>query len=136
MSVGKRTYNILRGYVNREWERIKDLDRVYAEQELDDPIVAPAPPPSQAPSTMPPMDRAERARQLLGVGPDANFEVIRKSFERLNKRSDPGKFPAGSSEAIQAAAEKAASVDIDPASDIHATAEFRRHLANVLSRRA
>ena len=39
-------------------------------------------------------------------------------------------------EAIQAAAEKAASTDIDPAGDIHATAEFRRHLANVLSRRA
>jgi carbon-monoxide dehydrogenase medium subunit len=39
-------------------------------------------------------------------------------------------------EAIQAAAEKAAMADIDPAGDIHATAEFRRHLANVLSRRA
>lgn len=39
-------------------------------------------------------------------------------------------------EAIQAAADKAASSDIDPAGDIHATAEFRRHLANVLSRRA
>jgi carbon-monoxide dehydrogenase medium subunit len=39
-------------------------------------------------------------------------------------------------EAIQAAAEKAASVDIDPAGDIHATAEFRRHLANVLLQRA
>lgn len=38
--------------------------------------------------------------------------------------------------AIQAAAEKAASADIDPGSDIHATAEFRRHLANVLARRA
>ena len=38
--------------------------------------------------------------------------------------------------AIQAAAEKAASADIDPGSDIHATAEFRRHLANVLTRRA
>jgi len=39
-------------------------------------------------------------------------------------------------EAIQAAAEKAASADIDPGNDIHATAEFRRHLANVLARRA
>ena len=39
-------------------------------------------------------------------------------------------------EAIQAAAEKAASADIDPGSDIHATAEFRRHLAKVLARRA
>ncbi len=39
-------------------------------------------------------------------------------------------------EAIRAAAEVAASDDIDPGSDIHATAEFRRHLANVLARRA
>ncbi|MFH1906844.1 MAG: FAD binding domain-containing protein, partial [Chloroflexota bacterium] len=39
-------------------------------------------------------------------------------------------------EAIRAAAEIAASEDIDPGSDIHATAEFRRHLANVLARRA
>jgi carbon-monoxide dehydrogenase medium subunit len=39
-------------------------------------------------------------------------------------------------EAIQAAAEKASSDEIDPSSDIHATAEFRRHLANVLTRRA
>ncbi len=39
-------------------------------------------------------------------------------------------------EVILAAAEKASSSDIDPGSDIHATAEFRRHLANVLTRRA
>ena len=39
-------------------------------------------------------------------------------------------------EAINASADVAASEDIDPGSDIHATAEFRRHLANVLARRA
>ena len=39
-------------------------------------------------------------------------------------------------DAIQAAAEKASAEEIDPSSDIHATAEFRRHLANVLTRRA
>jgi carbon-monoxide dehydrogenase medium subunit len=39
-------------------------------------------------------------------------------------------------EAIRAAAEIAASADIDPSSDIHATAEFRRHLARVLAQRA
>jgi len=39
-------------------------------------------------------------------------------------------------EAIRAAAETAASADIDPVSDIHASAEFRRHLAKVLARRA
>ena len=39
-------------------------------------------------------------------------------------------------ESIRAAAEMAASTDIDPSSDIHASAEFRRHLAKVLARRA
>jgi len=39
-------------------------------------------------------------------------------------------------EALRAAAEIAASDDIDPSSDIHATASFRRHLANILARRA
>ncbi len=39
-------------------------------------------------------------------------------------------------EAIRVAAEKAAAEEIDPSSDIHATAEFRRHLAKVLTRRA
>ena len=37
---------------------------------------------------------------------------------------------------IAAAENKAAVDEIDPGSDIHATAEFRRHLANVLTRRA
>lgn len=40
------------------------------------------------------------------------------------------------SDIIQAAADMASSADIDPGGDIHATAEFRRHLAKVLSRRA
>jgi carbon-monoxide dehydrogenase medium subunit len=39
-------------------------------------------------------------------------------------------------QAIEAAAQEAASAEIDPTGDIHATAEFRRHLAKVLSRRA
>jgi CO/xanthine dehydrogenase FAD-binding subunit len=39
-------------------------------------------------------------------------------------------------EAIRAAAETAANTDVDPGSDIHASAEYRRHLAKVLARRA
>ena len=39
-------------------------------------------------------------------------------------------------EVIRAAAETAASEDIDPTGDIHATAEYRRHLAKVLTRQA
>jgi CO/xanthine dehydrogenase FAD-binding subunit len=37
---------------------------------------------------------------------------------------------------IEAAAHTAAAEDIDPGSDIHATADFRRHLSEVLARRA
>ena len=40
-----------------------------------------------------------------------------------------------SSETIRAAADAAATNDIDPSSDIHASARYRRQLANVLTRR-
>lgn len=39
-------------------------------------------------------------------------------------------------EAIEAAAQAAATQDVDPPSDIHATADYRRHLVKVLTRRA
>jgi CO/xanthine dehydrogenase FAD-binding subunit len=42
---------------------------------------------------------------------------------------------APSAESIAAAADAAATHDIDPSSDIHASARYRRHLANVLTRR-
>jgi CO/xanthine dehydrogenase FAD-binding subunit len=40
------------------------------------------------------------------------------------------------SELMRAAAETAAADDIDPSSDIHASAAYRRHLVKVLTRRA
>jgi len=103
VSVGKRAYDLMRGYVHREWERIKDVEREYAEQELDEPIVPRAPRPADSQAPLPSVNPGERARQLLGVGPEANFREIRKAFERLNKRSDPVNFPPGSAEAAQAA---------------------------------
>ena len=42
---------------------------------------------------------------------------------------------APSAESIRAAADAAATQDIDPSSDIHASARYRRQLANVLTRR-
>ena len=45
-----------------------------------------------------------------------------------------GQLP--SAECIRAAADAAATQDIDPPSDIHASARYRRQLANVLTRRA
>ena len=46
------------------------------------------------------------------------------------------KGQAPTPELIRAAAEKAAEDEIDPGSDIHASAEYRRHLSKVLARRA
>ena len=40
------------------------------------------------------------------------------------------------SEAIEAAAEAAASNDVEPVKDIHASVDYRRHLVSVLTRRA
>jgi hypothetical protein len=108
MSLGKRAYNILRGYVHREWERIQDLDRESAQRELQEALDNPAALPSaEVPSIRTPgpgaSDPKEHARKLLGVGPEANFGEIRKAFERLNRRSDPANFPPESVEAREAA---------------------------------
>ena len=73
-------------------------------------------------------DRCEQARMVFISAGDVPM-VAHKAAESL-------KGQAPTLEAIKATAEVAASEDIDPGSDIHATAEFRRHLANVLSRRA
>lgn len=110
MGVGRRAYDLLRGYVNREWERIQGVERDYAEQELRDVTIGSSARPADAGPTTPEAARHEatgdtraHARQVLGVGPEASYADIRREFERLNKRSDPTKFPVGSAEATQAA---------------------------------
>ncbi len=73
-------------------------------------------------------DQCERARLVfLSVG-DGPVDA-RQAAEMLIGR-------APTPETIRAAAEKAASDEIDPGGDIHASAEYRRHLAKVLARRA
>lgn len=105
MSTGRRAYDILRGYVNREWDRIKGVEFDSAEKELqealDNPTPRPAPTSSQPDETFT-MDRQLTASKILGVAVNAPFNEIQKSFDRLNKRSDASNFPSGSSEAAQA----------------------------------
>jgi CO/xanthine dehydrogenase FAD-binding subunit len=72
--------------------------------------------------------QCEQARLVflsVGDGP-----VNARQAAEMLKRQAP------TPEAIEAAAEKAARDEIDPGSDIHASAEYRRHLAKVLARRA
>ncbi len=110
MSTGRRAYDLLRGYVNREYDRIRGVDLDDAERELNESLRGYVPPKTTPVTTEtqaeaePVLSKEERARRILGVGPEATFEEIRRSFEKLNKRGDPGRFPEGSSEREHAAA--------------------------------
>jgi CO/xanthine dehydrogenase FAD-binding subunit len=73
-------------------------------------------------------DQCQQARLVflsVGEGP----VEARQAAETLQ-----GHAPAP--EAIEAAAEAAASADVDPGNDIHASADYRRHLVKVLARQS
>ncbi|MBU0704306.1 MAG: xanthine dehydrogenase family protein subunit M [Chloroflexi bacterium] len=72
--------------------------------------------------------QCEQARVVLFSVGDGPVEA-RQAAETL-------KGQAPTSEVIRAAAETAANDDIDPGGDIHASAKYRRHLSQVLARRA
>jgi hypothetical protein len=111
MSEIRRTYDLLRGYVNREWDRIRSIEWQSAWQELESSLRGPEPDPdaeaetasSAAPQVADGVDLDEVARNILGVRADAEFETVRDAFRRLHRRSDPSSFPAGSKEAANAA---------------------------------
>ena len=73
-------------------------------------------------------NRCDQAR-LVFLSVEDRPVPARRAAEMLQ-----GQTPTA--EAIQAAAEAAATEDIDPGSDIHASASYRRQLAKVLARQA
>ena len=108
MSVGKRAYDIMRGYVSQEWDRIQGMTRDSAESELNEAVESPFTGRSTdtaKPATpqLPAIDTPERARMVLGVNPGADFGTIQMAYDRLLQRSNPANFPEGSAEAKQAA---------------------------------
>lgn len=100
MSFPGRAYNILRGYVSREWDRIQGVEREYAEIELRQ-LEEPAKPEKTPPSE--PADQETHARRILGLSGSASYRDVRRAFDRLSRRSDPSNFPAGSPEREKAA---------------------------------
>ncbi|GAB4127160.1 MAG: hypothetical protein Fur0036_13960 [Fimbriimonadaceae bacterium] len=121
MKDAQRVVNVLRSYIGREWERVKEIEKQLARDELNratatpggqPPASPPAVPSASAPAATRGLALSEeeldrQARAILGVEPDANFPTIRKAYEKLEKRSRPGKFPEGSPESNVAAALRA-----------------------------
>ncbi|MCL4283902.1 MAG: hypothetical protein KJZ62_02255 [Fimbriimonadaceae bacterium] len=104
MSAAKRAYDLLRGHLSREWDRIKQIERDLAESELEESMRNPPPvaaPPLRTPEQIA-ADRIATARRLLGITEKDGFPEIRAAFERLSSRSDPSKFPDRSEEQRQA----------------------------------
>ena len=103
MSDAKRAYDVLRGYVNREFDRLRGIDLWEAERELDAP--ARRTPSSEEPqiAAAVPEDQDALARRVLGVPEKADYEEIHKAYEHLRKRCEPTNFPAGSLEQAHAA---------------------------------
>lgn len=115
MSEAKRAYDLLRGYVNREWDRIKGLEMLDALKELDSPLTD-----KQAKilekegggrdsSGSLDAETADgegnydvTARLILGVHANATFKEIRHAFEKISRRSQPEQFAEGSEEAEHA----------------------------------
>lgn len=103
MNVGKRAYDILRGHMTREWDRIHGITLDEAESELQQAIENPVVARNAAAPKIAPVDTPERARLVLGVAADADFATVQAAFERLVQRSNPANFPDGSFESHQAA---------------------------------
>lgn len=98
MSELNRAFNVLRGYIGREWERIADLERDAAARELDGPAMPPAErKPYEYKSATEAMD-AEKARRVLGVTEQATMEEIEAAYKRLAQRIELDKFPLDSPE--------------------------------------
>jgi carbon-monoxide dehydrogenase medium subunit len=73
-------------------------------------------------------ERCQRARLVFFSVGDGPVEAHQAARMLKDQKLTP--------DTMRAAADSAAKLDIDPGSDIHATAEYRRHLAGVLAFRA
>jgi len=104
-----RVYRLLKSYINDQYERLQEIERQYAETELDDPttrIPPQASPTSATPLSRPPSvsDSPEilSAYRVLGVQNGSDIAVVRAAYTKLIRRADPGRFPEGSEESNQA----------------------------------
>jgi hypothetical protein len=114
MGTGRRAYNLLRAYVGREWDRIKQWERTDALKELGQGI-DPEPGTPEARARQEERDpdktvvyipegstREQAAAHILGVKEGAGFAEVRLAFVKLSRRSNPENFPKDTPECDQA----------------------------------
>jgi len=109
MREAKRAYNVLRAFVNQEFDRIKSVDVMDAWRELD---ATPGQPASSAENSVTDSttlsaeaganELEATARTILNVTAKASFDEIRKAYERISRRVQPEQFTEGTPEAQQA----------------------------------
>ncbi|QYK53867.1 MAG: J domain-containing protein [Fimbriimonadaceae bacterium] len=108
MREAKRAYNVLRAFVNQEFDRIKSVDVMEAWRELDETpgqsadtsVKSTESTPVNAEATANELEAT--ARTILNVTAKATFDEIRKAYERISRRVQPEQFTEGTPEAQQA----------------------------------
>ncbi|MBX3114956.1 MAG: J domain-containing protein [Fimbriimonadaceae bacterium] len=108
MREAKRAYNVLRAFVNQEFDRIKSVDVMEAWRELDETpgqssdtsVKSTDSAPVNAEATANELEAT--ARTILNVTAKATFDEIRKAYERISRRVQPEQFTEGTPEAQQA----------------------------------
>lgn len=99
MSDIKRAYNIAKGYVQREFDRIQGLEEDAALAELDEPLGGRRTSDEEVEVVVRRVVfDAGMARRYLGVEDNASFEEIKGKYNELTKRSDPSRCSEGSAE--------------------------------------
>lgn len=112
MSEARRAYDLLRAFVGRESDRVKETWAEFEKMLAETPSPGSKPSPS-APTASPaepdprltaatPEDTRRVARRILGVEEGASFPEIRRAYEKISRRAKSENFPAGSDAAGQA----------------------------------
>lgn len=107
---------LVQAYVGKEWDRVRSIDVMSAIKELDEAVRGPQLEDQEqaidkaAQTARDEADQSDKkaeeydsaAREILGVGPRAEFVTIRRAYEKLSRRAQPENFLPESEEARQA----------------------------------
>lgn len=103
MDTARRAYDILRGYIGQEWERINAPAHEPGREAFEAELARLPQPPTTVPLPVIEALTPEAARKILGAEDGESFGAIKRRYDRLYQRSDPARFAKGSDEARQAA---------------------------------